>query len=329
MAKLGIFIEQKHGKVLPVGLELLSEVNKQLATREVEVVAVVITNTIDQANIDKIKNCGANRILIVENRLFENYDTHYYNQALGQVLKAEDFDVFLLGSTLVGRDLAPRLSAKVHTGLTADATILEFGGEANLDLFATRPALGGNIMATIVCPNHRPQMATIRPGVFSIYKTVKPNIIVQYQKFEQTAPSKVRRISATKLERSLVDLTGSKIIVAGGRGVATMFKQLQNVGDLIGGEVAASRAVVDAGFQARERLVGQTGTTVKPSVYLAMGISGAIQHVSGMDKSELIIAVNNDPEAMIFNLADVSIICDATKVIPYLQEYLQDMRNAQ
>jgi len=327
MAKLGVFIEQKHGRVLPVGLELLSEVNKQLGTRKVEVVALIVTNHIETEELSKIKNCGVNRIIIVEDECFANYDTHYYSEALGEILKEEDFDVFLIGSTLVGRDLAPRLSARVHTGLTADATILEFAGEHNLELQATRPALGGNIMATIICPNHRPQMATIRPGVFSIYVNERKDTIIDRKKPTKPSPSKIRSISTTTLERSSVDISKAKMIVAGGRGVATMFEDLQSVANLIDGEVAASRAVIDAGIQARERLVGQTGTTVKPTVYLALGISGAIQHISGMDKSELIIAVNTDPSANIFNIADVSIICDATKVIPYLEQYLQDIRN--
>ena len=329
MAKLGIFVEQKHGYVLPVGLELLSEANKKLEGKPVEVVAVVVTASIDQENIDKMIACGANRILVVKNDRFARYDTSDYNHALAQILKEEDFDVFLIGSTLVGRDLAPRLSARIHTGLTADATILDFGFEQNFELLATRPALGGNLMATIICPNHRPQMATIRPGVFSIYHQPKDKVVVEEKKIELTGISKVRHLSSTPIVRQGPDLTKAKMIVAGGRGVATSFDKLNTIADLLGAEVAASRAVVDAGKQARERLVGQTGTTVKPSVYLAMGISGAIQHISGMDKSELIIAVNTDPSASIFNIADVSIICDATKILPYLEQYLTNIRQKQ
>lgn len=329
MAKIGVFIEQKNGKVLPVGLELLSEVNKQIANVAMEVIAVVITASLDDENIDKIKACGASKILILKHKNFAQYDTHDYNFALSQTLKDEDFDVFLLGSTLVGRDLAPRLSARVHTGLTADATILEFAIGDRLELLATRPALGGNLMATIICPQHRPQMATIRPGVFSIYHHPREVVEIVEKEITLLDTSKVRHISHTPIVRQGPDLTKAKMIVAGGRGVATKFNELHEIAGLLGAEVAASRAVVDAGKQERERLVGQTGTTVKPSVYLAMGISGAIQHVSGMDKSELIIAVNTDPSASIFNIADVSIICDATQVLPHLQKFLEDIRASQ
>lgn len=329
MAKIGVFIEQKNGKVLPVGLELLSEVNKQIANVAMEVIAVVITASLDDENIEKIKACGASKILILKHKNFAQYDTHDYNFALSQTLKDEDFDVFLLGSTLVGRDLAPRLSARVHTGLTADATILEFAVGDRLELLATRPALGGNLMATIICPQHRPQMATIRPGVFSIYHHPRETVEIVEKEITLLDTSKVRHISHTPIVRQGPDLTKAKMIVAGGRGVATKFNELHEIAGLLGAEVAASRAVVDAGKQERERLVGQTGTTVKPSVYLAMGISGAIQHVSGMDKSELIIAVNTDPSASIFNIADVSIICDATQVLPHLQKFLEDIRASQ
>lgn len=329
MAKIGVFIEQKNGKVLPVGLELLSEVNKQIANVAMEVIAVVITASLDDENIEKIKACGASKILILKHKNFAQYDTHDYNFALSQTLKDEDFDVFLLGSTLVGRDLAPRLSARVHTGLTADATILEFAIGDRLELLATRPALGGNLMATIICPQHRPQMATIRPGVFSIYHHPRETVEIVEKEITLLDTSKVRHISHTQIVRQGPDLTKAKMIVAGGRGVATKFNELHEIAGLLGAEVAASRAVVDAGKQERERLVGQTGTTVKPSVYLAMGISGAIQHVSGMDKSELIIAVNTDPSASIFNIADVSIICDATQVLPHLQKFLEDIRASQ
>lgn len=329
MAKIGVFIEQKHGKVLPVGLELLSEVTKQVSDHPVQIIAVVVTASLDEENLNKIKQTGATKIVILSNPSFEVYDTAFYKEALEQVIQHEDFDVFLLGSTLLGRDLAPRLSARVHTGLTADATILEFGFDQRLELLATRPALGGNLMATIVCPNHRPQMATIRPGVFSIFHAPKHNIEVVNIPISITHPSKVRRISSTPCVKKGPDLSKARLIVAGGRGVATKFSELHQIADLLGAEVAASRAVVDAGKVEKERLVGQTGTTVKPAVYLALGISGAIQHMSGMENSELIIAVNNDSNANIFNIADVSIIVDAHQVLPLLKQYLADIRASQ
>lgn len=329
MAKIGVFVEQKHGRVLPVGLELLSEVTKQVGDNQAEIIAVVVTDRLDEENLNKIKQTGASKVILLTNPRFANYDTEDYKRALEHVISLEDFDVFLLGSTLLGRDLAPRLSARVHTGLTADATILEFDFSDNVKLLATRPALGGNLMATILCPLHRPQMATIRAGVFSIYHTPRSHVDVVEIKLALTDQSKVRRISSTPIVKKGPDLAKARMIVAGGRGVATKFNELHQIADLLGAEVAASRAVVDAGKVEKERLVGQTGTTVKPSVYLALGISGAIQHMSGMDQSELIIAVNTDPNANIFNVADVSIIADAHQVMPLVKAYLSDIRSSQ
>lgn len=329
MAKIGIFVEQRARKVLPVGLELISEVHKQIGTHDVEIVAIVLTPSLDEENLNKIKNAGVNRIIVLKNDHFLRYDTHEHSVVLRELLKAEDFDVFLLGSTLIGRDLAPRLSAYLHTGLTADATILNFSFDNDkFTLLATRPALGGNLMATIICPEHKPQMATIRPGVFSIYHNPLPSVAIEEKDVKIQTPSKVRLIETTPLVKKGPDLTKAKMIVAGGRGVAKKIKELQKVTTLLGAEFAASRAVVDAGIVERERLVGQTGTTVKPSVYLAMGISGAIQHVAGMDNSELIIAVNNDPNATIFSIADVSIVTDAHDVLPLLDKYLTDIHQS-
>lgn len=329
MAKIGIFLEQRHNKVVPVGLELISEVRKQIGTHEVEIVGVILTQKLDKEELEKIKNVGVNRIIILKNDRFFRYDTSDYSLALRNLLKKEDFDVFLLGSTLIGRDLGPRLSAHIHTGLTADATILNFSFDNDeFTLLATRPALGGNLMATIICPDHRPQMATVRPGVFSIYHNPLPNVVVEEKDVKIKEPSKVRLIETTPIVKKGPDLTKAKVIVSAGRGVAKKVKEVEQVADLFGAEFAASRAVVDAGILERERLVGQTGKTVKPFVYLALGISGAIQHVAGMDKSELIIAVNTDPKAAIFSVADVSIVADAHEVLLLLEKYLTDIHKS-
>lgn len=324
MKSIAIFIERRNQKLCSVGLELLSEAKRLLKDSNSEIVALYLTDQKSNEDILRLENCGADVILTYEHKAFKTYDTLIYTKALENIIKSYDFDCLLLGSTLIGRDLGPRLSARVHTGLTADATILEFEHlENQLNLLATRPALGGNLFATIICPDHRPQMATVRPGVFSIetFRLNKAKEITFDQ--EINIETSVTILSRKKNETSHVDLTKAKLIIAGGRGVATMFPMLKDIAVITGGEVAASRAVVDQNIEPKDRLVGQTGSTVRPSVYLASGISGAIQHMSGMDKSEMIIAINTDPDALIFNVADISIIADAHKVLPLLKQEIE------
>lgn len=324
MKSVAIFIERRDHKLCSVGLELLSEAKRLLKDTDSQIVALYLTDKKTIDDINRLEMCGADVILTYEHRLFKTYDTLVYTKALETIIKAYDFDCLLLGSTLIGRDLGPRLSARIHTGLTADATILEFEHQdMQLNLLATRPALGGNLFATIVCPDHKPQMATVRPGVFSIeaFSSNKAKEIIFNQPIN--IENSVKIISRKRNEISHVDLTKAKLIIAGGRGVATMFPTLKEIAVLTGGEVAASRAVVDQNIEPKDRLVGQTGSTVRPSVYVASGISGAIQHMSGMDKSEMIIAINTDPNALIFNVADVSIIADAHKVLPLLKEEIE------
>jgi electron transfer flavoprotein alpha subunit len=324
MKSIAIFIERRHQKICSVGLELLSETKRLLKDTDNQIVALYLTDQETDEDITRLENCGADQIITYVDPLFHTYDTIIYTKGLENIIKAYDFDVLLLGSTLIGRDLGPRLSARVHTGLTADATLLEFEQtEERLNLLATRPALGGNLFATIICPDNKPQMATIRPGVFSIetFENHKAEKVL----FEKTIhiKSKVEILSKKVNEASHVDLTKAKLIIAGGRGVATMFPTLKEIALLTGGEVAASRAVVDQNIEPKDRQVGQTGVTVRPSVYVASGISGAIQHMSGMDKSEMIIAINTDPNALIFDVADISIIADANKVLPLLKEEIR------
>lgn len=324
MARIAIYIEERRGELQNVGLELLSEVKRNLQD-EVEIFAILLTNSPTKTKLATISESGAHHIIIAENPRFEDYDTSYFTHALSEIVNKYAFDVLLLGSTLLGRDLGPRLSARLHTGLTADATKLEFKLSEKLELYATRPALGGNLFATITCLETLPQMATVRPGVFSItkeegHRATLTDFIVSFP-----FKSSVKAISRKKVVAETQDLTKAKIIIAGGRGVATMFSELNTMATLVGGEIAVSRAVVDANPESRKRLVGQTGQTVKPSVYVAFGISGAIQHVSGMEKSELIIAVNNDPSALIYNVADVGLISDALQVIPLVNDALRKL----
>lgn len=323
MKSIAIFIESRNQKICSVGLELLSETKRLLKDTDHKIVALYLTDQKKDEDINRLETCGADQIITYVDPQFHTYDTIIYTKGLENIIKAYDFDVLLLGSTLIGRDLGPRLSARVHTGLTADATLLEFEtSEERLNLLATRPALGGNLFATIICPNNKPQMATIRPGVFSIEAFDNKAEKILFEE-EILIKSKVEILSKKVNAEAHVDLTKAKLIIAGGRGVATMFSTLTDIAYLTGGEVAASRAVVDQNIEPKERQVGQTGVTVRPSVYVASGISGAIQHMSGMDKSEMIIAINTDPDALIFNVADISIIADANKVLPLLKEEIQ------
>ena len=325
MNNVWVFIEQKHGKLQAVGLELLSECRRKL-DKEVKISAVYFGSQLSDEDIQAMTSCGADEIIYTLSPLLKEYDTHYYSEAIFNLMKESRPSVFLIGSTLEGRDLAPRVSARLHTGLTADATILDFEMNEKLTLLATRPALGGNLFATIVCEQTIPQMATIRPSIFKIEQDLHRKSQLIEIPFVCEKPSKIKVLEVEKLTHKKVDLNKAQVIVAGGRGVANMFPTLKEIAGLVGGEVAASRAVIDANIEQKDRLVGQTGTTVHPKVYFASGISGAIQHISGMDKSELIIAVNTDPNALIFDVADVSIIADAKQVLPLVKEELKAIR---
>jgi len=327
MKTCAIFVEQRNQKLCAIGLELISE-SRRLLTDQAKVTAIFLTGQVEQSHLDDMSACGADEIIVVSDDKLIDYDTHYYSSVLSSIIEKHQFDVVLLGSTLIGRDLGPRISARVHTGLTADATILEFNSTPEkLELFATRPALGGNIFATIICPETLPQMATIRPGVFSIHMDCQKQATIINEIFDVKTPSKVKILKKHPLISDEKDLTKARLIIAGGRGVVNMFDTLKDIALLTGGEVAASRAVIDAQIEPKDRQVGQTGITVRPSVYLASGISGAIQHVSGMDKSELIIAMNTDPDALIFDIADVSIVADAKLVLPLLKEEILSMKH--
>ena len=236
----------------------------------------------------------------------------------------------MFGATAIGRDLAPRVSARVKTGLTADCTSLEINVEENNNLMMTRPAFGGNIMATIVCPDHRPQMATVRPGVMK-QLPINRNNIVNVEKLELNIPEdhfNVEILDVIKQVQEKMKIEDAKVIVSGGRGIGTAenFAMLEELADLLGGTISASRAAVDAGWIAKDRQVGQTGKTVRPNLYIACGISGAIQHIAGMEESDLIIAINKDEYAPIFEVADVSVVGDINKIIPQFIEELKKVR---
>lgn len=322
-----VFVEQRDGKIQNVGLELLGKSRELADILNQEVYAIFLGNNI-KSKANELIAYGADKVLVCEDKCLETYTTEPYAQAIYQIVKDYKPSIVFIGATTIGRDLGPRLSARIRTGLTADCTKLEISEDK--ELWSTRPAFGGNLMATIVCPDHRPQMSTVRPGVMQKMQkddkrkgqVIDVNINFDKSKF------KVRVIETVKKENK-VDITEAKVLVSGGRGVGNEagFKELENLAEVIKGEIAASRAMVDAGVIDHERQVGQTGKTVRPNLYMACGISGAIQHIAGMENSEYIVAINKDKYAPIMQIADLGIVGDVHKIIPLLAERLkQDLK---
>ena len=268
----------------------------------------------------------ADKVIVVDDPMLAKYATEPYAKAITAIIKEFDPEIVLYGATSIGRDLAPRVSARVHTGLTADCTKLEIAEDTKL-LNMTRPAFGGNIMATIVCKNHRPQMATVRPGVMAALAadTARKGEVVPFKVEFTPADMNIEIIEEVKETKKIVDVTEAKVLVSGGRGIGSpeFFNTLKELADLLGGEVAASRAVVDAGWIGKEYQVGQTGKTVRPNLYIACGISGAIQHVAGMESSEVVISINKNDGAAIFDVSDLGIVGDVKTIIPKLIEALK------
>jgi len=323
-----VFVEQRDGEIQKVGMELIGKANELAKNLSQKVVAVLLGSNIKDKGQSLIEH-GADEVIIVDNPILAEYVTEPYTKALYEIIKAFQPEIVLFGATSIGRDLAPRVSARIHTGLTADCTSLSIDAETKL-LMMTRPAFGGNIMATIVCENHRPQMATVRPGVMKALpkdETKVGNMKVLDIKFESTDMNvKIREV--IKENKHTTDITEAKMLVSGGRGIgsAAGFDMLRDLADVLGGEISSSRANVDAGWIAKDRQVGQTGKTVRPELYLAAGISGAIQHVAGMEGSDLIIAINKNNTAPIFDVADLGIVGDLNVIIPKLTEKIKKIK---
>ena len=270
---------------------------------------------------------GADKVLVVDRPELKLFDTEAYTQVLNSVITTEKPEIVLFGATTLGRDLAPRVSSRLATGLTADCTKLELLKDKERQLVMTRPAFGGNLMATIVSPDHRPQMATVRPGVMKKIAKLegREGQIVDFSVELDTSKLKVKVLEVVKEGGNKVDISEAKILVSGGRGVGAKqnFELLEDLAKEIGGIVSSSRAQVDAGNMPHDRQVGQTGKTVRPEVYFACGISGAIQHVAGMEESEFIIAINKDRFAPIFSVSDLGIVGDLHKILPILTEEIK------
>ncbi len=319
-----VFVEQREGVIQNVGLELLGKARELADALNEKVYAMLLGHDLTTQAQECIAY-GADTVLRVDAPELATYVTEPYAQAIYQIIRDNKPSIVLIGATTIGRDLGPRLSARVETGLTADCTGLEISEDR--ELLMTRPAFGGNLMATIICKEHRPQMSTVRPGVMRMgqrddnRKGTIEDVKINFDK----SKFRVRVLETVKQTKNLVDITEAHVLISGGRGVgnAEGFDMLRAMANTIGAEVSASRAMVDAGVLGHERQVGQTGKTVRPDLYFAMGISGAIQHLAGMEESEYIIAINKDKFAPIFNVADLGIVGDVRKIVPLLTEKLK------
>ena len=313
-----VFAEQRQGKITPVVIELLGEGRKLADTEGIKLNAILLGKDVNGL-AEELIAYGAETVYVADDPLLENFTTDGYTKVIVDAVNEIKPEIVLIGATNIGRDLAPRIASRLNTGLTADCTKLEIDPEDG-KIKQTRPAFGGNIMATIICPDARPQMSTVRPGVMD--KAVrnddnKGNIVpLKYDIKESDIRTKIIEIVKHAVEK--VSLTDANIIVSGGLGLqnADGFKLIEELADKLGGVVGSSRAAVDAGWIDKSHQVGQTGTTVKPNLYIACGISGAIQHLAGMKESSIIVAINKDPDAPIFSVADYGIVGDLYKVIP-------------
>ena len=321
-----VFAEQRNGELQKVSLEILGEGRRLADELGVNLTAVLLGYNVGSL-ADTLGEYGADEVLVADHPQLERYTTDGYTKVLCDLVNERKPGILFIGATFVGRDLGPRVAARLSTGLTADCTSLEVD-VTNGDLLATRPAFGGNLMATIARPNHRPQMATVRPGVFSRLTEKRTNFNIENVSIALEA-SDIRTtvLEIVKANKDIVDIGEAKVIVAGGRGVGSKenFELLQELATTLGGVVGASRGAVDKGWIERDYQVGQTGKTVRPTIYVACGISGAIQHVAGMQESDMIIAINKDETAPIMKVADYAIVGDLNKVIPEMVNRIKEM----
>lgn len=318
-----VFIEGNE-EIADISLQLLSEAQriKQSHSAHVDnVVALYLTSK--SASLDPLYQYGADKVILVEDERFAPYHTVVYADVIKDIVDSKQPSIFLIGGSIIGRDLAPRISAKLQTGLTADTTHLTIEDETGLFLM-TRPAFGGNINATIICAERTPQMATVRDNVFEKEAFDLPHSEVEVITPKSTVVSKIKVVKETAKPVHNSNIKDARIVVSCGRGVSDSFEAIKRAAKVLNGEVGASRAVVDQHIAEKQIQVGQTGSTIRPVIYIACGISGAIQHVAGMDKSELIIAINTDPKAPIFDVADIGLVVDAKKVLPLLEKTIQD-----
>ena len=331
-----VFAQQVDGEISGISYELLGKAKDLAADLGEKVVAVLLGYNV-KGLADSLAEYGADKVIVVDDKELEVYRTEPYAHGLASVINEFKPEIMLVGATAIGRDLGPTVSARVATGLTADCTQLDIGDfplvaipgkeQKHNQLLMTRPAFGGNTIATIACPDNRPQMATVRPGVMQKIEPIKgaKAEVVDYNPGFTPNNRYVTVKEVVKAVSDTVDIMNAKILVSGGRGVGSPenFKILEDLAAVLGGEVSCSRAVVDSGWKPKDLQVGQTGKTVRPHVYFAIGISGAIQHVAGMEESDIIIAINKDEDAPIFDVADYGIVGDLNKIVPELTESIK------
>ena len=302
MGNVLVVIEQRENVIQTVSLELLGKATEIAKDYDTKVSALLLGSKVEGL-IDTLAHYGADEVIVVDDEALAVYTTEPYTKAAYEAIKAADPIVVLFGATSIGRDLAPRVSARIHTGLTADCTGLAVAEDTKL-LLMTRPAFGGNIMATIVCKDFRPQMSTVRPGVMKKNEPdeTKEAVINRFKVEFNDADKLVQVVQVIKEAKKQVKIEDAKILVSAGRGMGGKenLDILYELAEIIGGEVSGSRATIDAGWLDKARQVGQTGKTVRPDLYIACGISGAIQHIAGMEDAEFIVAINKNPEAPIF-----------------------------
>jgi len=321
MAKnIWVFCEQRDGVLQPVALELLG-IAQELASKTGEKVGAMLLGSEVKALSKELIAYGADEVYVVDDKELAHFVTEPYAQAVTALAKEYQPNVIMFGATSIGRDLAPRLSARLKTGLTADCTKLEY--DENGALFMTRPAFGGNLFATIVCPDHRPQMSTVRPGVMQKRERddARAGEIIEKTIAWDKSKFAVALVEEVKETTTVEKIEEAKILVSCGRGVKDLAPAYE-LAKAVKGTVSASRTLVDSGVVEHARQVGQTGKTVRPPVYLAFGISGAIQHLAGMEESEFIVAVNTDKSAPIFKVANLGIVADACAVMKQLNKIL-------
>lgn len=319
-----VFVEQRKGEIQNVSLELIGKARDLAESLNDKVYAMLLGNNVASKANTLIAH-GADVVLCADAPELDDYLTEPYTQAVCHIVNEFKPSIIMIGATTIGRDLGPRVSARLETGLTADCTKLEISEEK--ELLMTRPAFGGNLMATIVCKEHRPQMSTVRPGVMRSLaadasrkgETIAVNVPFKKEKF------RVKLVKSVKEKKDKIDISDAKILVSCGRGVgnADGLKLVCDFAETLNAQVSASRAVVDAGLIPHDRQVGQTGKTVRPDLYFAVGISGAIQHLAGMEESDFIVAINKDKYAPIFQVADLGIVGDAKQIVKALNERLK------
>ena len=331
-----VFAQQVDNELSGIAFELLGKAKELAKDLNTDVTAMLLGSGV-KGLADQLAEYGADKVIVVDDPELKDYRTEPYAHAVSSIINEYKPEIVLVGATAIGRDLGPRVSARVATGLTADCTVLEIGDfplnpvpgqeQKHNQLLMTRPAFGGNTIATIACPDNRPQMATVRPGVMQKIDPVQgaKAEVIEFNPGFTPNDKYVEIVEIVKEISNTVDIMDAKILVSGGRGVGSKenFQILQDLADVIGGTVSCSRAVVDNGWMPKELQVGQTGKTVRPNVYFAIGISGAIQHAAGMEESDIIVAINKDETAPIFEIADYGVVGDLNKIVPKLTEELK------